>query len=131
MTNGSRMATAEASGVDPDRHTRVKPPMLGLPVLRWEYRDLYEKNERFNIVIDKEGNPVVGLSWVVIYLQCVDGSELELEVDRREFDTHLFPQLIYPSLLFWRQVKPGDELYAQRGKWLPRLEEWNDKLESR
>lgn len=126
MTKDDR-ATAGAEA----RLAHVRPPALGLPVLRWEYKELFEKNEKFNVVTDKKGDPVVCLSWVVIYLQAVDGTEIELEVDREHFDRYFFPHLLYPSLLFWRQVKSGDALYPQRASWLARLETWNHAIEPR
>lgn len=119
-----KSATEEVSGVSP---VRVKAPTLGLPVLRWEYRELPEKDEKFQIVY-RDGKPVICMSWVIIYLQAPDGTEFEVEVERKEFDAYLFPQLLLPSLLFWRQVRPGDALYPQRSKWLPLLEAWNSRL---
>lgn len=67
--------------------------VLGLLVSRWEYKELYEKDSRFNVVQDGVGNPKVGDAWVTLYLRAEDGTEIPMDVDRPLFDEFLLPRL--------------------------------------
>ena len=96
------------------------PQLLGLPILFWEYRESFEKDERFNFVI-RHGRKQVVDSWVVIHLLAPDGSDLCVEVDRRPFDKVIFPLVFFPCLLFWRDMSPADPLYPRRDEILATL----------
>ena len=68
-------------------------PFLNLPVSRWEYQELQAKDENFNLVFDSTDKPVLGDTWVNVYLRAPNGEEVLLTVDRGPFDLYILPQL--------------------------------------
>lgn len=91
----------------------MRPPTISLPITRWEYRDLYEKDESFDIVY-VDGEPVVLDQWVIVYFLAPDGTEIQSEFDRAPFDRFLFPMLFQASITFWEELSPRDPLYKRR-----------------
>lgn len=95
-------------------------PTLSIPIIRWEYREIYEKDEDFEIIY-RNGRPKVFDSWVVIYALGTDGSEIQLEVDRAPFDRFILPMIFYPCFLFWKNMPPSHTLYSRRDVVLEEL----------
>jgi hypothetical protein len=103
------------------------PPVLGLPIVRWEYRALYEKNEKFEIVF-RAGKPVVTEEWVIVYFLTPDGAEMTGEFEKDPFDKFIFPSLFTASLSFWLAMTPADPLYERRDIILEDLEELRQRF---
>lgn len=94
-------------------------PVLELRVLRWEVREFLEKDENFVLVV-KDGKHVVLDSWVVVTV-AIGSHEFPLEVDLKDFESGLLPQILDPMIRFWREVPVGHSLFPKRGialEWL-------------
>jgi hypothetical protein len=126
MSSRKQQALVGLQNDEPEKKTSAvpdvkrTPQLLGLPVLYWEYKEIFEKDERFNLVI-RLGKQQVVDSWVVVHLLAPDGSEICVEVDRKPFDRVIFPLVFYPCLLFWRDMSPASPFYARRDTILPEL----------
>lgn len=103
------------------------PPTLELPIVRWEYKLLYEKDEDFEIVF-RNGKPVIGDEWVVLYFLAPDGSEIEAQFDKAPFDRFIFPMLFEASISYWLALTPADPLYERRDDILENLMELKQRF---
>jgi hypothetical protein len=103
-------------------------PIIVLPITRWEYKDIYEKDENFDIVY-ANGEPVVSDQWVIVYFLTPDGREIEGEFDREPFDKFLFPALFQASMTFWESLSPRDPLYKKRKDILDDLMELKKRFD--
>lgn len=104
-----------------------RTPTLTLPLIRWEYRELYEKDENYDVVL-VEGEPTVVDAWVTAYFLVPDGSEICAEFDRAPFDRFIFPALFAASVAYWEEMSASDPLFPRRSAILEELEEMRKRL---
>lgn len=138
MSSKSRQAQVGIAGVDArtECHTigkdgvrRKAPPTVALPVLHWEYKEIHEKDELFELVL-VDGVPVIADAWVELWVLAPDGEEIRFDIDRTPFDRFILPMLLYPSILFWQGVKQGDPLYSKKAAALEQLNSYKGLLEA-
>lgn len=94
-------------------------PNLDLPIVRWEIKEIFEKDDDFNVIL-KDGKPIVADSWVILYVS-VGGVEVAMEVEREPFEKRLLPLFLEPTVNYWRTMKPDHPLFPLRAATLAQL----------
>jgi len=95
-------------------------PFLNLSILRWEYRELYEKDEEGDLVEGLSG-PLVLDAWVILHLLSSTGNPVMMEIEREPFEKYVLPQHIDAVIAFWRAVRSGDPYFFQKEEVLEDL----------
>jgi hypothetical protein len=88
-------------------------PVLELTVLRWEVKQLVQKDEALNPLLDDEGQPIVEDAWVIITF-AIGKNEFPVEMECKEFEQFVLPKILDPMIRFWRAVPVGHQLFAKR-----------------
>ncbi len=97
-------------------------PLFGLHVYRWEYRELYEKDDDGDFVEDRNGKRNVVDRWVHLFFLSSTGVELLVEMEARSFEQHVLPKILEPLSTFWKNMKPNDSRYSRRADMLEEIQ---------